>query len=374
MSLRKKLLLALFVLALAGLVLWSFRPQPISVSVATVERGPLQVILEVEGLTRVRERYELSAPVNAYMPRHDWEVGDRVEQGQVLLALRPVPPELLDDRSRARARAAVAETEATYELARKELNRIRTLYQRGDVAESALNEAQAGAERARANLAASRALLEYAGGQTDGEPPQAVSLRSPVAGQILSLARESAGTVPAGSVLLTVGDAAALEVAVDVLSADAVKLRPGMRVQLTRWGGEDILEARVRTIEPSAFTKISALGVEEQRVWVISDITSPREQWTQLGDQYRVEAGFIVWEGDDVLQAPASAVFRDGDGWAAFVVNESHAEKRPVRIGHRAELRVEILDGLAPGEQIITHPDTDLSDGAPVRQRDQPQR
>jgi HlyD family secretion protein len=172
--------------------------------------------------------------------------------------------------------------------------------------------------------------------------------------------------VVTGEALLEIGDPAALEVAVDVLSADAVRIRPGGAVQLQRWGGEQPLDAVVRIVEPSGFTKISALGVEEQRVWVIADITTPREQWQQLGDGYRVEAHFILWEDQDVLQLPASALFRHADGWAVFVVRGGKARRMAVQIGHSNGLVTQVLSGIEAGEIVIVHPDDRIEDGVRV--------
>ncbi len=370
MSLRKRIGLLLIALAVILLLLWSFRPESVAVSLAPVVRAPLQVTVEEEGISRVRDRYELSAPVAAYMARLPWEVGDAVQQGQVMVMLQPVPPQLLDRRERERAQAAVAEAEATYGLARSELNRIRPLFERGDVSESALNQAQAAAGQALANLRAARALLEYSLAEPDGSAPERVPLVSPVDGRVLAIAQKSAGTVAAGAPLLTVGNPERLEVAVDVLSAEAVKIRPGMPVLITGWGGDEVLEGRVRRVEPAGFTEISALGVEEQRVWVIVDIVSPREIWAGLGDGYRVEAAFVTWADDDVLQVPASALFRENGEWAAFVVEEGTANLRPVTVGRRAELAVQVLEGLSVGEQVITHPSTDVADGVPVVPRE----
>jgi HlyD family secretion protein len=196
-----------------------------------------------------------------------------------------------------------------------------------------------------------------------------VTLRSPVAGRVLKVLRRSEGPVQAGEVLLEVGDPHALEVEVDVLSSEAVRIPPGGRVRLDRWGGDGSLEAVVRTVEPSGFTKVSALGVEEQRVWVIADLASPPEQWTRLGDGYRVEAAFVIWEGTDVLQAPVSALFRSNDGWAAFVVRNGAARLQPVRVGHRNALTAEVLEGLSAGDTVVLHPSNAVRDGVRVKAR-----
>jgi HlyD family secretion protein len=190
-----------------------------------------------------------------------------------------------------------------------------------------------------------------------------------VAGRVLKLMRRSEGVATAGETLIEIGDPNALEVEVDVLSSDAVRIAPGTLVRLRRWGGEGDLLGRVRVVEPAGFTKISALGVEEQRVWVIADITSPPEQWQRLGDGYRVEASFVLWQGEDVLQVPSGALFRQGGDWSVFVVAGGEATRRVVSVGHRNASAAQVLDGLAAGERVILHPPNDVSDGVRVTER-----
>jgi HlyD family secretion protein len=224
-------------------------------------------------------------------------------------------------------------------------------------------------EVARFDLEAAQTALQYsiAGDGGEGEDTKdIVKLRAPVASRVLAIHHESEGVVVTGEDLLEIGDPAALEVAVDVLSADAVRIRPGGAVELQRWGGEQPLDGVVRIVEPSGFTKISALGVEEQRVWVIADIISPRELWQQLGDGYRVEAHFILWEGEDVLQLPASALFRHADGWAVFAIRDGRARRVAVQIGHSNGLVTEVLSGITAGEIVIVHPDDRIEDGVRV--------
>jgi HlyD family secretion protein len=363
MSSRKRIVLILVALAVIALLWWSFQPEPVPVAVEEVRSAPLQVTIQQEGRTRVRDRYVVAAPVAGYAERLELEAGDAVKKGQVLLHVNPALSQPLDPRSRAQAEAQLREAEAAEQLARAELERHRALLESGNVSRSAFDQAQAAAARARANVAAARAALGDASGPAIGKR---VPVAAPVSGRVLSIERKSEGPVAAGTPLLTLGDPGALEVAVDVLSSDAVRLSTGMRVLLDRWGGGERLEAQVRRIEPGAFTKISALGVEEQRVWVILDITSPREQWQDLGDAYRVEAEFILWEGRDVLQVPASALFRQGGGWAVFTVTEGVAHRRSVQIGQRGGLNVQILKGLAAGELVVTHPDDALEEGSEI--------
>ncbi|MGB5589394.1 MAG: HlyD family efflux transporter periplasmic adaptor subunit, partial [Gammaproteobacteria bacterium] len=196
-----------------------------------------------------------------------------------------------------------------------------------------------------------------------------VPVSSPVAGRVLDLIRESEGVVSPGQPLVEIGDPAALEIEVDVLSADAVRITSGTEVEFHRWGGDAPLEGVVRVVEPRGFTKISALGVEEQRVLVISDIVSPRETWERLGDGYRVEAEFIIWQEPDVLKVPAGALFRKGDAWAVYVFDDGQAQLREIGVGRRSGLEVQVLTGLESGQAVIVHPSDDVADGVRVRNR-----
>jgi len=193
-----------------------------------------------------------------------------------------------------------------------------------------------------------------------------VLIKSPVNGHVLKINHESEGVVQAGETLVEIGDPKMLEVEVDVLSADAVRISPGTPVLFERWGGKEPLKGKVRVVEPTGFTKISALGVEEQRVLVISDIISPMEKWTQLGDGYRVEAGFILWEAEGVLQVPSSALFRYENGWAVFVMKNKKALLRKVKLGRRNGLNAQVTSGLIEGNTVITHPDSSIEDGTSV--------
>lgn len=392
MNWKRMAAIAAVVFVVSALILLGFREDPVAVSLAQVKRDALRVTVEEEGRTRVRERYVISSPVPAYAPRVALHAGDQVEQDQVLIELRPAPSAALDARARAeaeanvdRARAALDAEESRLEasharlqLAQQEMDRIEPLYESGTVsrreldrAAAELREAQASltstryaVEVARQELRAARAVLEY---NTGSETPEAIPLTSPITGEVFKVHHESQGTVQAGEPILTVGDPGSLEVEVDVLSADAVRIRPGMPVEFHRWGGDQPLEGTVRVVEPAGFTKISALGVEEQRVLVIADITSPFETWRSLGDAYRVEAVFILWQGKDVLQVPSSALFRDAAGrWAVFVVRDGRATARPIQVGHRGTLAVQVVDGVAPGERVVIHPDDSLEDGARV--------
>jgi HlyD family secretion protein len=363
------------------------------VEIATVTRGPLRVTVEDEGKTRLKERYVVSAPVTGRMERIDADEGDVIRQGQVLTIVVPLPATFLDARTRAQAdaelNAALARVEAAAErvhaakanadLANAELKRVTALLKTGDVARSRYDAVVAEDQRAAATLAeansaalASRAEVNRARVALE-QPVAAVGssasrfpVTAPATGRVLRVIRDSEGPVIAGEPLLEIGNARALEVEVEVLSADAVKLAPASRVLFTRWGGEMPLEGVVHRIEPVGRTKISALGVEEQRVPVIALITSPESHWTGLGAGYRVEASFILWEGTDILQVPSSAAFRHDNGWAVFVVDGRLADRRAVTLGHRSGLQIQVIDGLKPGDTVIAHPDNSIKDGTLV--------
>lgn len=392
---RRRIFLAVLALLIAGGLFYGFRPQPVAVDLSQAVRGPLRVMVDQEGKTRVIDRYLISAPVASYAQRIDLEVGDAVTRGVPLVRLEPLRADVLDPRQRAAAEARVAAAKAAVSasqqnveaakadaaLARKELQRIRRLRAGGHVTQdqedravaevertaAQLRSAQFAVDTARYDMQAAQTALRYAAEPASEKEP--IIVRSPVSGRVLKIVHKSEGVVAAGQALVEVGDPRALEVEVDVLSADAVRIHPGTKVDFERWGGKGVLHGIVRVVEPVGFTKVSALGVEEQRVWVIVDFTSPATQWQRLGDGYRVEASFIIWEGRDVLQVPASALFRDGDGWALFVVRDGRAIRRPVRVGERNGLRAQILSGIREGDQVIVHPDDQVRDGVRVSRR-----
>ena len=318
-----------------ALLVWGFWPTPLLVEAGVAQHAPLRVIVEEEGQTRVKDRYVISAPVAGYLQRIGLEVGDAVSQGQTLALMEPLRPEVLDPRSRARAEAqvaaaraaikraeqmeAAAQAEASYarnDYARKQQLEEKNLVSREQVEQAATRSREAAAELrsagfavevARHELEAAETALQFSIANNGAAATETVAIKAPIDSRVLQIHHKSEGVLTTATPLLEIGDPAALEIAVDVLSADAVRIRPGTRVQLLRWGGPQALEAVVRTVEPTGFTHISALGVEEQRVWVIADLISPRTDWEQLGDGYRVEAHFILWEGDDVLQIPTIA-------------------------------------------------------------------
>lgn len=397
MQLRSRIGITLLALAVAGGLAWGFMPRPVPVELAAAVRAPLEVTVEEEGKTRVMERYVVSAPMAGYARRIPWKVGDAVRAGEELVVIEPARSAALDPRTRAQASAQVQAAEAALGaaqenaraasaqavLARQELERATDLREGRFIAQQDLDRARTENDRARAvrvaaehtvnvarfELDTARATLEQTERLQAGGPAETLSVRSPVDARILRVERESEGPVVPGQPLLEIGDPSALEIEVEVLSTQAVRIAPGTKVLLERWGGEPALEGAVRVVEPFGYTKVSALGVEEQRVRVIADFTSPRELWQRLGDGYRVEARFVVWAGDDVLQIPASALFRLNSGWAVFVVQDGRARINPVEVGQRAGLIVEVVSGLAAGDRIISHPDDKISDGVRVKPR-----
>lgn len=392
---KRKIWIIAIALLVAAALIWGLMPEAAEVETSKAEIGPMVVTVDEEGKTRVSERFVLSAPVAGYMRRVTFEAGDVVAKGQSVVTLEPLRSEVLDPRSRAAAEAAVAAAEAELrsakenmqarraasELAASELQRAAALFEKGHIAESALERAESNAKQSDANLSAAasgvktaeaelrraRAALGYSPAEERASSGKAVEVRSPVAGSVLKLHRESEGAVAAGEPLVDIGNTASLEVWAEVLSTDAVSIKPGAPVYFERWGGKGRLEGRVRVVEPAAFTKVSSLGVEEQRVIVISDITSEPSIWQRLGDGFRVEAKFVVWQTEKALKVPVSALFRSGADNAVFVVVDGRAYERVIKTGHINGIAVEVTEGLAAGDEVIVHPDDALRDGAKVK-------
>lgn len=394
---RRSVGLIILGIVIVAALAYGFRPAPILVEAMPVTRGPLRVTVEEEGKARVIDRFVLSAPVAGFSQRIELDVGDEINQGQVLARLEPLRSTVLDPRSRAEAQARVAASQASLlaaeqnsraakadaGVANANLERTRLLYEsnnasreeldearaRGQMTQASLRSAEFRVEVARHDLEAARTALRYSAAEGVPNTEETVEIKAPVQGSVLKIQRKSEGVVAAGEALLEIGDPRGLEVEVDVLSADAVSITRGTPVLFERWGSDEPLKGEVRVVEPVGFTKVSALGVEEQRVLVIADITSPREQWERLGDGYRIEAQFILWEGDDVLQVPASALFRHDGGWALFIAEDGKVHRRPVELGQRGGFVVEIRAGTAEGDQVILHPDDSIQDGSRVRIR-----
>lgn len=394
--LQKHPVLSVIAILIVLLLVWGFWPQPVMVEALSAARAPLAVTIEEEGRTRVIDRYIVSAPVSGVTCRQNLKVGDTVEQGQLLLSITPLKSQVLDARSRAQAEARVSAAtsalrsaeeqanaaSAAATLAENELKRLRPLMQQSLIsrddfdkantqaltAAAARRSAEFNVETARYELEAANSMLDYSFAGDDTQLER-VAVRSPISGRVLKVARECEGPVTTGEPLLEVGDPTALEIEVDVLSADAVKIKPGMQVEFERWGGDELLTGIVRIVEPVGFTRTSALGVDEQRVSIISDFTSPAELWQRLGDGYRVEARFILWQQDDVLQLPGSSLFRYNNGWAVFVVEGGRAVRRKVEVGRRNGLAAQILKGVEEGESVINHPAENVDDQVRVMVR-----
>ena len=397
-TLLKKHPLIFFITALiTGLLIWGFWPQPIMVEGIAAKHASMTVSIEEEGRTRVIDRYVISASVDGVACRQQLKVGDTVKKGQVLLGITPLQSQVLDPRSRAQAQAQVAAAKsalhaaeeqanaasASAQLANNELTRLQPLMEQALISREAFDKARTEVQTSAASkrsadfrvevakyeLQAARTTLQYSAAIDSGEPTERVPVRSPIDGKILKVVRECEGPVRTGEPLLEVGDSSALEIEVDVLSADAVKIKPGMKVLFDRWGGDKPLEGLVRIVEPVGFTKVSALGVEEQRVLIISDFVSEAELWSRLGDGYRVEANFILWQQGNVLQIPASSLFRYNGGWAVFVIENDLAVRREIKVGQRNGLIAQILQGVNDGELVINHPSDEVDDAKRVEVR-----
>jgi HlyD family secretion protein len=376
-------------------------PRAVEVDTAVVDRGRLAVTLDHEGRTRVHDRYTVSAPLPGRVLRIELRPGDPVRAGDTVLAtLAPAAPALLDARSLAEgesrvraAEAALARARAEQELAQvaarfaeSEARRIRGLADQGvasaqqrDSAETeartrarALEAAGAAVDVAGRDVETARASLVQPANAVRGDAAggqRVVSLRSPIDGMVLQRFQESEAVVPQGQPLVEVADLSTLEVIADFLSADAVRIRAGMPVLVEQWGGGTALNGRVARVEPSGFLKVSALGVEEQRVWVVIAFDDPPGAWQALGDGYRVEARVVVWERSDVLRIPTSSIFREGADWAAFVVESGRARARRLRIGERNGTTAEVVEGLKAGDRVVVHPSDRVVDGVRVAER-----
>lgn len=393
-----------FVALLAALVLgglvWALLPAPVLVDLVPVRRAQMQVTVSAEGITRVRDTWLVTAPVTGQARRSPVHVGDAVTAGQTIVAaIEPAAPPFLDARARRLAEAAVVEAEAAVRLAEAglsraetelrhfeaELDRTRALADRGTLPQAMLEDAQQAALSARAardvaqsDLDMRRATLARMEAQLEGPETRAVDgpasccveIAAPRTGVVLDLVDESARLVTAGETLLTIGDPENLEIYVDLLSNDAIGVVPGTRARIERWGGDTVLDAEVRQVEPSAFTRISALGIEEQRVPVVLDILSPATARAGLGDRYRVYVTLVTWEGEDVLQAPQSALFRSAGEWALFVEENDRAAQRFVEVGRMSGDWAEIVAGVAEGARVIAYPASSIEDGTRIEPRE----
>ncbi len=369
---------------------------------AAIKRGPLEVTVEDEGITRIREVYTVSAPIGGKMLRSPREVGDEVKANKTLVAsIEPTAPTFLDVRSQRVNQAAVhaaqaavdlaeakiKESKSQLEFARSDLGRAEKLAATKTISDRALEKAKLDVDSAEAAVASAVATLEVrrrelesakahliqpgeinAGARPDNDAND-IHVYSPVDGRVLKIIAESEQVVLPGAPLIEIGDPRDLEIAVDFLSRDAVRIKPGAPARIESWGGDKDLTAKVRRIEPTGFTKVSALGIEEQRVKVILDFTGPASEWQELGHGYRVIARVVIWHSDDALQVPLGALFREGDNWAVFVMKDGRAERRLVTIDERNLHAARVVKGLIAGEQVILHPSDRVRDGVRVEPR-----
>lgn len=390
----RRLLFTVIAIVVAGGLVYSLREVPTLVDVAEVTDGPMKVTIREQGTTRVRDVYTVSAPIAGHLTRIALHEGDPVEKGEAVASIRPLDPPLIDARTEAElvaareaARSAVSIAEmqlqsarTSLSLAQQELERAEKLHGPGLVSESVLEKAQgevdmqtaqvASAEATvalrNAELQSAEARLAQPGTQTDSANVCCVELPAPVAGVILSLYAESEQAVAAGTRIADVGDPADLEIMVDLLSADAVRIGVGSKAVITDWGGDRALMATVRRIEPSGFTKVSALGVEEQRVHALLDL---EDHDPRLGHGYRVFAEMTIWEDDKVVRVPISALYRVGNDWNLFVLADDRVHQVPVEIGEMNDEIAQVLSGVEPGQTVVVHPSDTLVDGALAQPR-----
>ena len=385
----RKAIYALVLIAAAAGVAALFMPAPVDVDIAPVISGPMMVTVDEDGETRAHDRFVVSAPVAGRVSRIELHEGDLVRQGQIVAQVWPLPLSARErDEQMARIASAQAlKKEADEQVRRAQTEREQALRERKRVAElvrdgfvspqaaekaivaeitssNALDAARFRARAAAAELRAAQAAQLAISAKPGSRA--AVKLESPVSGKVLRIPEKSERVVPAGEPLLIVGDAEDLEIVIDFLSTEAVKIKPGMQVLIEGWGGDEPLQAEVRVVEPYAFTKVSALGVEEQRVNVIADFVGSH---AELADAFRIEARVVIWQANDVLKVPVSALFRRQNGWAAFVIDGRHARLRTVETGRRTAFDVEVLGGLQVGDKVILHPSNDISDGTRIRVR-----
>ena len=396
-------------------IVLSTRPKPVTVETTDAATGPMRVTVGGRGRTRVQDQYVVNAPVHGNLERIELHAGDPVDEGDVLARIEAIAPPLLDPTQRKelaeraeasgaaerQASAGVARADSRLKFAKKDLARVRALFDDGTMSRAELEAAELEAETARKDLDSAKfgarvakheksmaeAALARANRVTPADTAKAktrakakgededdaqspnideLAIVAPVEGRVLKILRKSEGVVQPGESLLEVADLRALEVVVDLLTTDAVKVTQGDEVELLRWGGEGPLHGRVRLIEPAAFTRVSALGVEEQRVNVVIDLDEPPEERPRLGDGFALDAEIVVWSQPEVLKLPLSALFRDSEGWNCYVVVDGVAKRRPVELGQRNDFEVQITSGVSAGEQVVLHPSDRISDGTLV--------
>lgn len=394
---NKKLWMVIAGLLILALLVWVFMPAPAEVEVAMVTQGRFERSVQEDGKTRVRDRYVVSTPLTGRVARILLTQGDAVARDAVVATLWPVAPALLDERARAeqearigamqaalaRAGANVARAAAALDQARAELKRSEALAQQGFVSpnqnesgrlnvrlrEKELESVRQEENAARHELDQSRIALKQFSQMSSASPQRVFDVKAPVAGKVLKVLQQSEGVVMVGTPLVELGDPSRLEVIVDVLTEDAAQITPGAGVQLANWGGPDTLDGVVRLIEPAAFTKVSALGVEEQRVNVVIDITTPPEKWSTLGDGFKVDVRVLAQVEEGVIKVPVSALFPVGARSGLFVLDKGHARLMEVQVGARNGVEAWVKSGVAKDTQVIVYPDAKLKDGDRVKSR-----
>ncbi|HEX2862579.1 MAG TPA: efflux RND transporter periplasmic adaptor subunit [Lacunisphaera sp.] len=368
-------------LGLIVVIVLGLRPQAVPVEIARVVSGPLRATVSEEGKTRIKQRYVVAAPVSGQLRRIAFKPGAGVEAGVTVVAvIDPLPASPLDERNRALAEArrdstrlVLEKSRTAHELARNDLRRIEQMFNAGTISPQELEAAKMRENAAARDVAAAEGALRQVeaelavSGTASASTAVPVEVKANATGRVLHVFQESARAVLQGTPLLEIGDPADLEVVVEMLSRDGAAIPPGAPVALEQWGGPVPLEGRVRLVEPAAFTKYSALGVEEQRVYVVVDLTSPRELWRSLGDNFRVEARVITWESDRALKVPVSGLFRQGNDWAAFVVRGGKAALVPVKAGKSSGAEIQVTEGLAEGDEVILYPGDRIKDGQRVK-------
>ena len=396
----RRIILGAAVVGVAGLFYWALRPQPVPVDMATIDRGDIEVTVEEEGVTRIRNVYQVFAPIGGRIDRTALEVGDSVKKGDTVIAnIRPGDPPFLDERTMRELEAAkdaanasvsladaeVARAQAELKLAQSDLERAKALARRGTISDKAYEEAsttvdmrEASLAQALANLNLRRSELESARAkliqpnheETDVSGPQCcVEVMAPASGSVLAIPAKSSRVVQAATLLAEIGDPHDLEIVVDLLSADAVRVRPGAVARLINWGGPGTLDAVVRRIDPVGFTKVSSLGIEEQRVNTVLDLTGPEESYARLGHDFRVFVQIIVDNVANAVRVPLGALFRTGNDWAVFKVVDGKAVLTRLTLGERNDNFAEVASGLAEGDAVILHPSDSVEDGVAVEQR-----
>lgn len=386
---RRRILIMALALGVGALVWIMLRPTPVLVEVSKATRGPMRVTVDEDGETRAHDRFVIAAPIPGRMLRVELEEGDSVRENQVVAIIEPLP---LNQQQREEVLGRVASAEAAkrqadaraeharedYEQSRRDRQRAEQLAREKVISAQALEQARNAeitsgdelqAARFNALAAASDVKVARAGLVGIGDrtaPRKVISLHAPIAGRVLRVVEKSERVVQAGAPLVVLGDPAAIEIVTDVLTNDAVNIKPGATAFLEAWGGDHPLRAKVRLVEPAGFTKISALGVEEKRVNVIADFIDPADG---LGDGFRVETRIVTWESPDILKVPGSAAFRERDGWSVFVLDNGRAHRHAIEIGHRNQTEAEVLSGITVGEDVILHPSNQLREGVRVRRQ-----